>query len=264
MDGSRKTILRYILITNQITMDIKELNSEYIPQLALIIYQNTNSHESSELFKEHYLECHSLHMNSKKGAYELSAGKPLKANTLDDLANYLTDRKAKKEEIFNFETNRIPKNVIAVNQEGSSKSATWKLEHPKRKLYFDNTLNIEDGEVLLPNLIFSYSTTGGLNVYAYLDKELTNTTPLYHAPFHNTSSGSICMGTAKIVLNSSYWEDLMTAAENAFFRSIFTELHGENPVKGNLNAIYDNCIKGNIPFPTDQMIPLNKTLNDIL
>ena len=242
-------------------MFLKRMAAQYYPEVALVVFKLRNGKGLN--LPSVYLESYEFHRDNQSGAYELGNGQPLTKKTLEELARFLRKRKTKERKVFTFESKRIPSHILYAGQVNSCRRVCWYLRKPKRTLYFADELNLPNGEVELPNLVFSYDNTG-LSVYAYRDPELQGNTPLYHAPFHNTSDGTVCMGTAKIQVRSHYWEDLVQAAEKAFFQSEFTHMNGENPIKGNLNLVYDRCIRQQQPFPQDVLLPMSKTLNDIL
>lgn len=244
-------------------MFLEEITNLYQPLLAIVIHkkQNDSGKIQAPDSPSFYLESHDFVPANQPGMLQLGAGRPLKSKTLDELAGFFKKRKQKEEKVFTFK-GLIPANMLKVHQQGKSKSVTWYLRSPRRKLYFAKALNIPNGEVILPNLLFHYS--GGVKVYAFVDDELTGKTQLYHAPFHNTSSEGVCMGSAQVKIKTHFWEDLIISVENAFFNSYFTHLNGNNPIKGNLNLVYDRCIAEKKPFPLEVLRPISKSLHDIV
>tara|TARA_R110000868_G_scaffold152616_7_gene377752 strand:- start:2395 stop:3135 length:741 start_codon:yes stop_codon:yes gene_type:complete len=246
-------------------MFLNNLSKKYHPSIALVVYELTEKEQSSDDLDSHYLEAFEFDQDPGTDNFNLGSGKPVTKNLLDSLAEFLSKRKIKQEKVFTFKENRIPPNILFAGQEQKQKKFSWFLNEPKRVLYFSKELNIPTGEVQLPNLVFTASLNPSrISVFAYTDTELVSTSRMYLAPFHNTDQAGVCLGTVKIKTNTNFWEDLIQGAENAFFNSYFTHLNGSNPVKGNLNAILDQCITKKEPFPKQALIPTTKTLNDVI
>ena len=64
-------------------------------------------------------------------------------------------------------------------------------------MFFKEALKIENAEYHLPGIVYA-AEESHLNVYAYKDRELTDNTELYAAPFFNVTGASVCLGSAKI------------------------------------------------------------------
>ncbi len=246
-------------------MMLDQLSGEYTPQLALVVYERSSDDSS---LPSHQLEAFDFVHDPKSSHYVLGSGRPVTRVTLDELTKFLSKRskqqkKQKKEQkIITFRSKRIPNNVLTVKQVGKYSKIAFSMNRPVRNMLFHHKLNLPNGEVKLPNLLFIYNQ--GVKVFAYKDDELTDDTRLFRAPFHNTTETGVCMGSAKVKFNYDHWENLVDAVDHAFFNSYFTHLHGGNPVDGNLNVIYHQCISENKEFPLDLLLPVSKKLKDVL
>ena len=64
-------------------------------------------------------------------------------------------------------------------------------------MFFKEALKIENAEYHLPGIIYEAGESH-LNVYACKDREPTEKTELYAAPFFNVTQASVCLGSARI------------------------------------------------------------------
>ena len=97
-------------------------------------------------------------------------------------------------------------------------------------MFFKESLKVENAEYNLPGII--YETQGnGLNVYAYKDKEPTEKTELYAAPFFNVTGANVCLGSAKIEKPKDLtYANLLEYWEKKFWLTEFSHLgSGGNP-----------------------------------
>ena len=74
------------------------------------------------------------------------------------------------------------------------------------------------------------------------------------------------MGTVDVkIKNSTTLEEFTESWEMYFFNSYFSHLmNNHNPIKGNCVNLWKNLIETKEPFPTDQLIEINKTLKALL
>ncbi len=125
-------------------------------------------------------------------------------------------------------------------------------------------LKIENAEYHLPGIIYE-AGENRLNIYAYKDKELTDKTELYAAPFFNVTGASVCLGSAKIEKPKDLtYMNLLEYWEKKFWLTEFSHLGGGgNPTKSNL-VLVTKAAKDK-PFKLEELKPLNKLkLKDIL
>lgn len=228
------------------------LNITYTPKLALVVYErNENQDVDSNNAPDFHLESCDFFKND--GQYHLSAGSLLQEKQLNELAKFLSKREQKRLEPYSFK-GIIPSNVIYTSQKLDAPAVIWSKVNPCEKLMFTKELGIPDGIVKLPNLVFTLHGHS-LKVFAFKATQLKESTPLFRAPFHNTQESGVCLGNVKIQCRTRYWEDLIKATEDAFFNSLFSHIHGDNPVKRsyNLNTILTNCIQNDVPFPNQAL-----------
>ena len=137
---------------------------------------------------------------------------------------------------------------------------------PQQKmLYFTEALKIPDGIAPIPGLIFRLKADS-LKVYTYL-KFQREKTDLYRAPFHNVgNNGDVCLGNSYRGKASELIENELLRYENIFFRSKFSETHGETLAGNiNINLFWKKLIEGKSnKFPYKSLIPLNIKLEEII
>ena len=131
-------------------------------------------------------------------------------------------------------------------------------------MFFKEALKIESAEYHLPGIIYAAGESH-LNVYAYKDKELTEKTELYAAPFFNVTGTSVCLGSAKIERPKDLtYANLLEYWEKKFWLTEFSHLGAYgNPTKSNL-VLVTKAAKDR-PFNLEELKPLDKMkLKDIL
>lgn len=92
---------------------------------------------------------------------------------------------------------RIPSNLLWCDPRKGSEKYIWYNPPQKRMMFFNDILKIENAKYNLPGIIYEAGESR-LNVYAYKDKELTDKTELYAAPFFNVTGANVCLGSSKI------------------------------------------------------------------
>lgn len=135
----------------------------------------------------------------------------------------------------------------------------WWNPESYHQLYFVKDLEIPNGCVWLPPLIFKLEGSS-LSVVAFKGKERpTYDTKLYQAPFHNIGSdGDICMGSARVKKGIDTVHERIQAHEAAFWMSEFSHLMGGCPTKTNLNILYNRLIGTKKKFPKRELKPVEK------
>jgi hypothetical protein len=131
-------------------------------------------------------------------------------------------------------------------------------------MFFKEALKIENAEYHLPGIIYEAGESH-LNVYACKDREPTEKTELYAAPFFNVTQASVCLGSARIEKPKDLtYAKLLEYWERKFWLTEFSHLgaHG-NPTKSNL-VLVTKAAKDR-PFDLEELRPLNNLkLKDIL
>lgn len=207
------------------------LNSKLEATDALIFYKST--------VKGAYVE----HRAIKDG--QMRAGKPLKTGVLVKMMKAV-EKFAHDSSTMVSLYGEIPPNLLYASTNIDSYKLVWYRKPEKRMMYFAESLEIPNGEIKVPGLV--YSTDGrGLRVFAYKGGKPRSL--LYYAPFFNVSE-HVCLGNAKMKKPVKptyeawmrYWEDM-------FWKSEFVHILGANPVNGNLALITKECIEQGKPFP---------------
>ncbi|MEQ9221283.1 MAG: hypothetical protein RLO17_24730 [Cyclobacteriaceae bacterium] len=241
------------------------LNARYIPKIALVVYKkkkDDNPFVENEKIPDFHLE--SCDFIETDGIYHLSAGRLLQENQLNQLARFLSKREQKRLAPFSFKR-LIPSNILYAKQDQDIPTIVWIKVNVQEKLLFTKELGIPDGVCKLPNLLF-YLSGSSMKVFAFKSNHLRENTPLYRAPFHNTDDTGVCMGNVKIKSKTRFWEDLIEAAEGAFFNSLFSHINGSSPLLDgyNLNTVLTSCIEKEDPFPIDSLAACKVTLKTLI
>ncbi|MEQ8580069.1 MAG: hypothetical protein RIB01_15275 [Balneola sp.] len=241
------------------------LNVRYIPKIALVVYKKKKDDspfvDNSDIPEFHLESCDFI---ESAGQYHLSAGRLLQENQLNQLARFLSKREQKRLAPYSFKW-LIPSNILYAKQDQDIPTIVWIKTNVQEKLLFTKELGIPDGVCKLPNLLFSLSGNS-MKVFAFKANHLRENTPLYRAPFHNTQDTGVCMGNVRIKANTRYWEDMITAAEDAFFNSLFSHIHGGSPLKNgyNLNTVLTSCIEKGDSFPNESLTKVKVTLKTLI
>lgn len=226
----------------------EKLSDMMKPKTAIIVYK-------AEKAGEYYLE--SRKIDPKTG--RMTAAVPLKKKVLSRIMDTLA---IDSDSLDSGIHGTVPPNVLYCDSRIGNSKLVWYNPPQKRKLYFTPKAGIPDGEMNVPGLLY-VARNDRLSLYAF--KGLKPKRKLYKAPFMNVDTTHVCLGNAKVKKPSektfanmiAYWETL-------FWQSEFGHILGENPVKGNLASITKECIATGLPFPTDRLVPISKTLNEFL
>lgn len=199
---------------------LEESKLNYIPQMALIVYKTQND--------QFYIESREIDSQGK-----MLSAIPLSLECISELAGSFS------QEQIQTPHGAIPGNVLYADNRLGYQRYVWYNPPEKRMMYFAKKLNIKDGEYHIPGIVYVVSGSS-LNLYAFKGKKPKD--KLYNAPFFNTTSGSVCLGNAKIDYPENpsftklikYWED-------KFWKTEFTHLGGsQNPTKNNLVTVTKN------------------------
>lgn len=229
--------------TNKLT---KEINDILHPRVALIAY---TSREGESFFVE---------AREIDGKGKMGEGVPVTVEFMNELVRGYSEYHG------NTPYGRIPSNMLWCDSRKGSEKYIWYNPPRKRMMFFKESLKVENAEYNLPGII--YETQGnGLNVYAYKDKEPTEKTELYAAPFFNVTGANVCLGSAKIERPKDLtYANLLEYWEKKFWLTEFSHLgSGGNPTKSNL-VLVTKAAKDK-PFNLEELKPLrNLKLKDIL
>lgn len=135
-------------------------------------------------------------------------------------------------------------------------------------LYFAKGLDVKSGKYPIPALIWKASLTS-LSVWAVTDKyeELNADTILYMAPFMNTSSDGVCLGSTKmpetVQNNLEYTANRIV---ESFFESKFTHFGNPKITKSNFYTLW-NSLKDQKSYPNEELVEfstLKEKLRELL
>jgi PRTRC genetic system protein B len=146
-----------------------------------------------------------------KNGNVMGEAKPFTLKQLETLKEF-RDRSKK-----GISANFIPENLL------STEPLIWYIPAGPHNLCYIPELNIPDGEVNLPALVFKYYQYQ-LSIYGMKDEgRPTPDTELYIIPFLNTYiNGSICMGTGTVRSQSKVYSKMMEKVQRAFFETPFS------------------------------------------
>ncbi|WP_417353189.1 PRTRC system protein B [Flavobacterium alkalisoli] len=160
----------------------------------------------------------------------------------------------------------MPDNVLHLDQSDNG-SAVWYTKPKRQKLYFAESLGLENGTVALPALVWK-ANRKQLQIFALNGKTKPKAeTPLFHAPFFNLyQKGTVCMGNVDVTIKSAATlEEFITAWQGYFFGSYFSHhINEHNPVGVNLFNLYKEMMADpKKPFPTDTLRTTPLTLKNL-
>jgi len=224
----------------------KMLNEKLEPTDALLFYKS-NLNDGS------YIE----HRPIQKGV--MCAGKPLEIDVIAKLLKTV-DKYAHGATSMVSLHGEIPENLLYASTSIDSYKLVWYRKPEKRMFYFTQSLNIPNGEVVVPGLVY---VTNGVTLSIYAFKGTKPKKILYKAPFFNVDN-KVCLGNGKMQKPReqtyanwmAYWEDL-------FWKTEFAHILGSNPIKGNLSLIMKDCIEHDNPFPISSLIRTKTTLQTL-
>lgn len=222
------------------------LDQKYIPSQAIIIYKNEN---------EYYLESHPI-VEGKMGA-----GSPLSEDIIIDIA----DSFSTKSRAVIYNKGLLPENVLQFDNRNGFNNITWYRLPEQRQIFFSKALNISTGIMWVPGLIYQLKNDS-ISVHAFKGNKLPKAnTKLFRAPFFNIyQDNSVCMGNAKVRKPSHLTlENIIKYWEDKFWLSEFSHVNN-NPIKGNLSSLTKALISSGEKFPENELLPINKTLEEVV
>lgn len=225
------------------------LNQVYEPFMALVAYRTDDKREQS-----FYLEQHNIGKNGSLGV-----GKPLRQKAIVDIFSSIAKN---NKELDSSLYGAVPDNVLYCDTRVGSERLVWYRKPEVRRLFFVKDLEIPDGEMVAPGLVYSVKGKQ-LQVLAFKGNKPKKA--LYCAPFMNTSETYVCLGNSKVKYPEertfanviSYWETM-------FWQSEFSHILGDNPCLGNLATITKECINNCSAFPEEMLKPSRFKLQDLL
>lgn len=228
---------------------INKLNDVYKPYAAIIAYKAKDSSSDTTYYVEHRAI-----KNGKMGV-----GYPLTENKL---ASLIKDIKTTSKQLDNSLHGVMPQNVLFCDTRIEQERLIWWRSPEQRHMYFSDRLEIPDGMMWVPGLIYE-AKANGLMIYAFKGRKPTD--KLFHAPFMNVSD-YVCLGNAKVERPKvrtfanviAYWEKM-------FWLSEFSHILGGNPIEGNIATLSKQLIATGEHFPLDVLKPIqSKKLKDLL
>ena len=161
----------------------------------------------------------------------------------------------------------LPANVLHLDPSDNG-SVVWYTTPQRQKLYFAESLGLDNGKVSLPALVWK-ATKKELQLFALNGKIKPKAeTPLFHAPFFNLyQKGNVCIGNVNVAIKSAAsLEEFITAWQGYFFGSYFSHhINEHNPVGVNLFNLYKELMADpKKPFPTDTLRDTLLTLKNLL
>jgi PRTRC genetic system protein B len=234
--------------------ELKEaLEQRQIPQMALVVYQNNQTHSL-------YVETHPIDKQGK-----MLAGKPLTKTCITELVEAFTAEQINRQP--NIPHGKIPPNMLYCDPRKGQQRYVWYNPPQKRMMFFKKEMNIQNREYYLPGII--YDTSGeSLDVYAFKGKKPKPKDILYKAPLFNVTDASVCLGVANINYpNNPTFDDFIMYWETKFWNTEFSHLGGKkNPTRNNLVTVTKLMTDF---FNDDELLPFEKnnkpfTLKDLL
>jgi len=225
------------------------LFQEYIPEMTLAVYKNNKTGDV-------YIESHKINAVGR-----MLAGCPLTLKCITELVESLSVEQG------TVPHGIVPENLIYFDTRKGHERYLWWNPPQKRMMFFSKSLNIEDGEYHLPEII--YDTNGeNLDVYAFKGEKPEAETKLFKAPLFNVTGQKVCLGNAKIKFpDNPTFSDYIHYWEKKFWLTEFSHLGGNNnPTKNNLVTVTKKMAES---FDYDELVPLKKdnkilTLKDLL
>jgi PRTRC genetic system protein B len=158
----------------------------------------------------------------------------------------------------------LPETVLAL----SAHKLVWFEKPRKRVLFFqssDACLQRLSGQTFPhPALVFVASLRS-LQVYALeSSKRPSSETPLYAAPYYNTSRAAVCLGSTDLPTTLRVAD--REAYSRAFFASAFTHGTAEQLLKGwgGSYGEFWEFVKAKGKFPNEHLVPFGQTLGEVL
>lgn len=216
------------------------------PQALLTIYR---SHQQGE--EKLYVEASPILPNG-----EVGAAIPLSEEAAAELGEALYKSSTKPV------GGQIPANLLSIEWENNKPTLIWYTSAQRQKLVYTKELNIPNGIVHVPALLWIWnSNEGKLSLYALdSDQRPDNKSKLYNAPFHNVyEDNSTCIGTgSRHIEKHQTFKAIMDNVMLVWWKTAFSAVHNEKACKLNLNTLHHSLVTTRKNFPIDQLV-LSKT-----
>lgn len=226
-----------------------EPTEHYTPKAAVVIFRNGKADKT-------YCEMHEI----SNGI--IGSGKPMTPDFASSLGHSLV------KESMSLPGGFVPAGLIHIGWQTDKPILTWHTPAQTNMLRYRPNLGIPNGRMQCPPMIWRYHEANSeLSVYAVEPGIHRPKTKLYHAPFHNIyKDQKVCLGDGgwKHIRKNQPFATIMTKCMEAFWGTIFTELHHESGVVGNMSTLHRQLIKSKKPFPLDKLVSCGKTLGDIV
>lgn len=221
----------------------KQFNASLTPEMAIIVYRDS---EEDGI----YLERRDI----TKG--RMGAGIPLSEECIRDIAELVNDTERTEPH------GEIPRNLLYADARKGYGKYIWYEMPEKRMHYFSQRLEIPDGELYTPSLLYVMAGNK-LQLYAFIGENPN--TQLYRAPYYNVSESYVCLGNARLPeITDMTYRNIIAYWKKMFWLSAFDHILGTNPVRSNLSILTKELMKSGKPFPSEELIPINKTLKDFM
>lgn len=218
------------------------LTNSLKPKMAIIAYEDSH--------RNYYLERRNI-VNGK-----MQAGVPLSEECISGIVDTMYEKR-KDASVHGA----IPANMLYADSRKGHEKYVWYRSPEKRMMYFHEALDIPNGEMYVPGILYVVHK-GALAVYAFKGMKPGK---LYRAPFFNVDSTHVCLGSAKVAKpTDKTFESIILYWEKMFWGSEFVHLLGGNPVKGNLATLTKRCIQSGCKFPETELISSLEKLETIL
>lgn len=189
----------------------------------------------------------------------MGAGVPLTKKCISDIVKTIAED---NKDISYGLHGPIPHNLLYADTSAGRIKLVWYRPPEKRHAYFSASVGIEDGDLIVPGLLYIVEND---KMFMYAFKGTKPKSKLYRAPFMNVGEGNVCLGNAKISKPAeNTFQNIIQYWEEMFWRSEFSHILGTNPINGNLSTITKDCIKNGKAIPSSKLIAVKMTLNDIL
>lgn len=224
----------------------------YAPKAALVVFTSHGQHPYIEYYEMDTVGCP---VNPR----------PLTLREAQSLSKVLDTQKHAAKAFLRPE-GLLPADVLHIDPSESG-SVMWYTKPQKQKLYFSESLGLENGTISLPALAWK-ADKKNLSVFALKGRNKPKYgTLLYHAPFFNLyQDGNVCMGNVDVkIREAASLEEFISAWQGYFFGSYFSHhIGGHNPMKENLISLYAELMEKDLVFPADRLIRNGLTLKNLL
>lgn len=222
-----------------------KFSSELIPQLALIVYHDNKNEKI-------YLERRNIYKS------RMMAGTPLTEECINKIAELTLN--VSRKELHGI----IPSNMLYSDSRKGYEKYVWYEKAQKKMHYYSSKLGIPSGELFTPSLLY-VAQGNALSIYAFNGDTINLNTKLYRAPYFNVSDTSVCLGNSHLPeIQELTYNNIIEYWEKMFWLSEFDHILGGNPIKSNLSILSKKLMQTGKPFPKSELIPVNKTLKNIL